>query len=149
MATTSHVVVLDANILIPLVLPASRATRLFLRLDLAGWIIAASPQILDEVAEKMRTKQNLRRWLKLDDADIDDFLTALPTLVRLVPGLVTVQGVVTADPKDDKIISAAIEAGASYIISEDRHLTDLHAYKSISIMGLDAFAAELDRLGVR
>ena len=54
------VVVFDTNTLIPLILPASLSTRLFSRLNRAGWVIAASPHILLEVADKLRTKESLR-----------------------------------------------------------------------------------------
>jgi len=98
--------------------------------------------ILDEDAAKMRTKENLRRWLQLSEHEINDFLTSLPLLLRVVPGAVA------ADPKDDKIIAAAIEAGASYIVSQDRHLQDLRNYRAIVIMSMEQFSAELDGLGV-
>lgn len=49
------IVVFDTNVLITLPLAASRSTRLFLRLDAAGWKVAASPQILIELADKLHT----------------------------------------------------------------------------------------------
>ncbi len=51
------VVVFDTNVLIPLLLTASHSTRLFLRLDAAGWEVAATRQLLGEVEVKLRTKQ--------------------------------------------------------------------------------------------
>ena len=53
-----------------------------------------------------------------------------------------------ADPKDDMIIAAAVESGASYIVSEDHHLRDLKQHQGITILGTDEFKAELDRLGI-
>ena len=148
MSSQSQVVVLDSNVLIPLIVPTSRSTRLFARLRCAGWLIAASPAILEEVADKLRNKEPLRRWLKREDAEIEKFLDVLPRLLQIVPGSVDTHGAVAADPNDDKIIAAAIEAGASYIVSEDRHLRDLHTYQSIQILGIDEFKQELDRLGI-
>src|SRR5689334_16531776 len=104
MSTAGQVVVFDTNVLIPLSIKASRATRIFSRLTAASWSIAASPAMLDEVAEKMRTKDTLRRWLKLSDRDIESFLTLLPVILRMEPGFLVVEGAVPADPKDDKII---------------------------------------------
>jgi putative PIN family toxin of toxin-antitoxin system len=148
MGTTQPIVVFDSNVLIPLCIPASRSVRLLARLHTAGWAVAASPAILDEVAEKIRTKERLRRWLKLTDADIEEFVTILPSLLRIVPGAVQAKGVVTADPTDDKTIAAAIEAGASFIVSQDKHLRDLGSYGLAAIMSLEEFAAELDRQGI-
>jgi predicted nucleic acid-binding protein len=55
---------------------------------------------------------------------------------------------VKADPKDDKIIAAAVESGASYIVSQDHHLRDLREYHGIKILSLEDFEVELNRLGV-
>jgi predicted nucleic acid-binding protein len=97
----------------------------------------------------MKTKRSVRQWLKLSESDIDRFLdVVLPGKTRLVPGVRQAHGAVPADPKDEIIIAAALEANASYIVSEDKHLLDLRTYQDISIMNRQQFAAELDRLGV-
>jgi len=145
----SQVVVFDTNVLIPLVLPASLSTRLLDRLRAAGWHVAASPQILAEVRDKMLSKPSLRKWLELSDAEIANFLDQdLPGKTRAIPGTRNAHGAVPADPKDDKIIAAALESKAAYIVSEDRHLLDLGDYQGIKIMNREQFWAELDRLGV-
>jgi len=145
----SHVVVFDSSALIPLILPASRTTRLFSRLEPAGWRDAVTPQLLDEVRQKLTVKESVRAWLKLSDVEIDEFLEhILPAKTVAVPGRRQVHGVVKADPDDDKIVAAALESGADYIISEDRHLLELREYQGIRIMNREEFVAELDRLGV-
>ena len=97
----------------------------------------------------MKTKPSLRQWLKLSEADIDQFLDiVLPGKTRIVAGLMQAIGAVPADPKDDMIIAAALESQASYIVSEDKHLLALKSYQGITIMNRQQFAAELDRLGV-
>jgi putative PIN family toxin of toxin-antitoxin system len=142
------VVVFDTNVLIPLALPASRSTVLMGRLRAAGWPVAASPQIIDEVSEKLRTKQSVRDWLRMADADLEQFILDLPTQLVVTPGLVSAAGGCPADPDDDIVIAAAVEAGAAYIITEDRHLLELGVYQGIRILDRLQFAAELDRLGV-
>ena len=143
------VVVFDSNVLIPLILPASLSVRLFSRLRTGGWHVAVTPQILAEVRQKMETKQPLRDWLGLTDAEIGNFLDHdLLGKTRMVAGIRQAHGAVPADPNDDKIIAAALESHASYILSEDRHLLDLGDYQGINILNRVDFAAELDRLGV-
>ena len=88
------VVVFDTNVLIPLLLPASRSTRLFSRLRGARWQVAVTPQILDEVREKLLTSVSLRKWLRLSDHDIQLFLQFLPDLLLVVPGNIVVTGAV-------------------------------------------------------
>lgn len=142
------IVVFDTDVLIPMILPSSRSARLFTRLRAGGHKVAISPQILEEVAEKLLTDDEVRAWLELPERDLRAFIEDLPTLCVLTRGTVTVHGVVKRDPDDDKILAAAKESGSTYIISEDRHLRRLYAWEGIKIMNRDAFRKELDRLGV-
>lgn len=145
----AEVTVWDSSVLIPLVLPRSKSSALYSRLDPAGWIVAATPPILDEVREKLQTKQSLRSWLGLSDEDIAEFVeNVLPALVRMYPGVVSAVGAVPADPNDDMVVAAAVESRAKYIVSEDRHLLSLGDYAGIKILSRDAFRDELDRIGV-
>ncbi|MEX0701006.1 MAG: putative toxin-antitoxin system toxin component, PIN family [Planctomycetales bacterium] len=141
-------IVFDSNVLIPLILEASKSTRLFSRLRNAGHQVALSPELYDEVREKLRTKQALREWLGLPDKDIEEFLQQLPVLCAVVQGVANVRGSVPADPDDEMVIAAAVDANADYIVTEDKHLLELQEYDGIRILNRDEFAAELDRLGV-
>lgn len=96
----------------------------------------------------MLADEDVRAWLDISDREIKLFLKDLPQYCRMTPGRFVVSGVVKADPKDDKILAAAKEAGASYIVTEDGHLLDLGNWKGIKIMTREDFRAELDRLGV-
>ncbi len=107
------VVVFDTNVIIPLILEASHSTRLFLRLTKAEWRIAASPQLLAETRAKMKTKRSVRQWLKMSEEQIDIFLdVTLPGITVEVLGVRQAHGAVPADPKDDMVIAAALEAKA-------------------------------------
>ena len=145
----AHIVVFDSNILIPLILRASQSTRLFFRLQAAGWSVVASPQLLTEVEEKLRTKESLRKWLQLSDDDINQFLrVGLPGMIDRVAGTTETPGAIPSDPDDDMVVAAAVEAGASYIITEDKHLLNVAVYQGIRIFTRQDFFAELDQLGV-
>ncbi len=116
-------VVFDTSVLITLPVAASLSTRLFQRLEAAGWKVAASPQILLELADKLHTKESLRTWLAVPDDQIEVFLNeTIRKMVMPVPGHRQAHGAVPADPKDDMVIAAALEAKAKYIISEDTKL---------------------------
>lgn len=141
-------VVFDSNVLIPLSIPASASTYLFLRLQAAGIEVVVSPQILAEVRDKMLNKRSLRKWHGLTDADVNRFVDHLSVLCAEVPGLRNAHGSVPADPDDETIIAAALETKAEYIVSEDRHLLDLVAYQEIRIVSRQQLEAELDRLDV-
>ena len=142
------IVVFDTNVLIPMILDVSRSTRILRRLRAVGHRVGTTQAILEEVEDKLRTKRSLRKWLDTADDEIDNFVTELPKLCDVFAGMANAHGSVPADPDDDKIIAAAIEAKADYIVSEDKHLLDLGEHEGIPIMNREQFAAELDRLGV-
>ena len=142
------VVVFDTNVLIPLILPASRSSRLFIRLFGDGHQVIVSPAILSEVQEKMLTKRTLREWLGVSNEQIQRFVNDLAMICTVVVTPTDVPRYVEDDPDDDSIIAAAIQCGAGYVISEDRHLLRLDGFQGLRIMTRDNFMLELDRLGV-
>ena len=140
------IVVFDVNVLIPLILPKSRSTRLLERLTTLGHRVALTPSILADVSDKLRNKASLRKWLGVDDKKIEQFIDALRALCLVFPGVVSVHAAVLADPDDDEILAAAVESGATYVISEDRHLLDLGTWQGIRILTRDELMEELDRI---
>ncbi len=142
------VIVFDTSVLVPLILPASRSAGLFNRLRAGGHRVALTEPIYEELEEKLRTSRRLRAWMKRSDEEISQFLADLRTNCYLLPGIRQAHGAVPADPKDDMVIAAALEAKAEYLISEDKHLLDLDQYQGIMIMNREQFEGELDRLGV-
>jgi len=142
------VVVFDTNVLIPLILPASRSTRLFLRLLGDAHQVVVSPAILSEVREKMLTKSTLWKWLGVSDEQIHRFVDDLAMICVVVITPSNVPRYVEDDPDDDPIIAAALQCGAGYVVSEDRHLLRLDGFQGLRVLTRDDFARELDRLGV-
>jgi uncharacterized protein len=51
---------------------------------------------------------------------------------------------VKADPPDNRFLELAVDGGADFIVSGDRHLLDLDSWRGIPILGAREF---LDRLG--
>jgi putative PIN family toxin of toxin-antitoxin system len=141
-------VVFDTDVLIPLVLPASRSTRLFDRLRAAGHKVVLAPSVLEEVQRKLREDEDVRKWLSQPDELIETFLSDLPTLCVVTPGQLQITGLVPADPKDDHVISAALESGAAYIVTEDKAILARDGVYGVRIMDRPSFAEELSRLGV-
>ena len=132
-ASSNLVAVFDTNVIVPLILPNSTSQRLLTAIHESGGEAAVSPQILDEVARVLRTKPRLRQWLNVSDERVEAFLTTLPSLFRQIRGGRQVHGIITRDPHDDKILAAALEAGAVYVVTEDRHLLDLKHWRGIQL----------------
>jgi predicted nucleic acid-binding protein len=84
----------------------------------------------------------------MSDEQIRRFVDELGVVCAVVPTPATIPRWVEEDPKDDVIIATALQSGAGYIVSEDRHLLKLREFRGIRIMTRDELATELDRLAV-
>lgn len=139
-------VVFDVNVLIPLLIPASRSSLLLAQLTSRGYRVATTPALLADVERKLRTKHSLRKWLGVDDERIAWFMTELQDICDLFSGTIETHGVVQADPDDDRVIAAAVESGAEFVVSEDRHLLDLNPWCNIRIVTRDEMLNHLKSL---
>jgi putative PIN family toxin of toxin-antitoxin system len=80
------------------------------------------PHLLDELREVL-FRERLRRFIAWEDALA--FVEYLSRAADVRPDPDTVGGLVPEDPEDDFLIALAREAGADYVLSGDRHLTQL------------------------
>ena len=127
-------ITLDTNIYIS-ALQYGGKPMLLLQMALNGDIeIAVSAAILDETLRLLRDKFN---W---PSEDLDSAHSLVLTCARLVEPRQTVD-VIKEDPSDNRIVECAVEAGAEYIVSGDRHLLRLGSYGDISIIRVSDFLA--------
>ena len=54
--------------------------------------------------------------------------------------------IISEDPSDDAFIQCALHAGANFIVSGDKHLLSLKAYKHIRIVTVAAFLSEVGQI---
>jgi putative PIN family toxin of toxin-antitoxin system len=84
----------------------------------------------------------IQRYLTWSRADLDDFLTIIPQTARVVYPSRRLS-VIKYDPADNRVLEAAVEGAADYIVSGDQDLLDLKSYEGISIVTPARFAAIL------
>lgn len=88
--------------------------------------LLVSPSILLEVATVLKTKFE---WHEADAADVIRSIGYCSELVK--PELVIKE---IADDADNRILECAVEGGADYIVSGDRHLLELESFRGIRIV---------------
>lgn len=126
-------VVLDANQFVSAVLvPVGRPAQILRAWREGRFELVLSPQILAEV-RRVLLYPRLQQKHGWSEAQIDDFLAGITAAATLTSGTLSVQAV-PDDPTDDKYVACALEAGAEYIISGDRHLTGLERYQGVEIV---------------
>jgi uncharacterized protein len=121
-------VVADTNVLVSaLIFPGGAPERVY-RLALEGRIrLATSPPLLTELGRVLTDKFG---W----DAQRSE--EALGQLIRIAD-IVEPQDTVLEiheDPADDRVLEAALAAGADAIVSGDRHLLALRSWRGIQIV---------------
>jgi len=120
-------VVPDTNVIISSIFWRGAPYKFMKRGFKREYIIILSPEILDEVIDKLRNKFNVpgNKIQKLISILIIFSFVIEPT--RKI-------NAVKDDPNDNRIIECAVYGNADYIVSGDRHLLDLEKYKSIKIV---------------
>jgi putative PIN family toxin of toxin-antitoxin system len=126
-------VVLDANQFVNAVLvPVGRPAQILQAWRAGHFELVLSPAILAEV-HRVLLYPRLQRKHGWGEVQVDDFLAGITSAVTLTPGTLSVQAILD-DPTDDKYVACALEAGAEYIVSGDKHLIQLQSYQGVEIV---------------
>lgn len=133
-------VVLDTNILISAFVFPGGAPEMVYRGALEGrYELVTSPSLLAELGRVLGDKFG---W---EASVAEAAVTQVARVVTVVRPRETL-AVVADDPADDRVLEAAIEAGAEVIVSGDRHLLRLGKWGGVEIVRAAVF---VDRLGLQ
>lgn len=125
---------LDANVLVSgfagFALTESTPGELMRRWRAAAFLVVLSEPIIDEF-ERALAKPYFSKRLSAERRAAD--VALLREEARVVELHTRVVGV-AADPADDMVIATAVDGGADYLVTGDRALLDVRAYRGISIV---------------
>ena len=133
-------VVLDTNVLVSAILSRGNPPDSILRAWRRGSFELVTSSPLMRELENVLTRPRIRRRLRWSTEERTAFVAAL----REGALVVTTEGelsVIQADPADNRVLEAAVGAGADYIVSGDRHLLELGSYESVRIVTPARFLA--------
>ncbi|VGO12137.1 hypothetical protein PDESU_00688 [Pontiella desulfatans] len=129
-----QVFVLDANIIVSAVLLPRSLTRKAFDKVLRDGEIVVSEAVVNELDEVLR-RPKLNNYVHEEERI--QFLMMLLRESRIVRGNRVVED--CRDPKDNKYLELALEAGANCILSGDKDLLVLHPYHGIKIRNPQQF----------
>ena len=134
--------VLDTNTLVSAVInvASSVASEIYQNCKEKQFLLIISPAILtevDDVLHRDRVMKSHRRSIQ----ELQELIKELTDISLLVPGNTIIE--IIRDSDDNKIIAAAIEGKAGYIVSRDKDLLDLRHYQGIKIISPENFMAIL------
>ena len=106
------------------------------------FILIVSPAIIAELRFTLNYPR-IRRKYPITDADVQSLVALLTHDAVVVPGTVTVSGVIPDDPDDERVLACAVEGQAELIVSGDRHLLELDQYQGIPVITAREFLKRL------
>jgi putative PIN family toxin of toxin-antitoxin system len=133
-------IVFDTNIYISaFVIPGGNAEKVYLHAIDGDFELCTSVAILTELARKLGGKLGGKfGWEKQKIAQLIRSIGNLATVLKTTPWLKVV-----ADDPDNRILECALEAGADFLITGDKHLLKLRNYENFEIIKLSTFLSIL------
>jgi len=135
--------VVDTNTLISgLISPLGAPAQITRRWRRGDFLLLTSPALLAELRRVLEYPRIADRlgWLAEQRAR---FVESVETLALVTQGTLRLPGV-TRDPKDDPVVACAVEGGAGFIVSGDRDLLVLGAYRGVRMVTPREFLALLE-----
>lgn len=130
--------VLDTNIIVSAIINTNSSVSQEIYQNSKGkrFLLVISPSILAEVEDVIH-RTRIVRFHKYSVQEMRRIVQELINVSYMVSGKTEIE--VVRDPDDNKIISAAVEAKAEYIVSRDKDLLSLRKYQRIKIITPEEF----------
>ena len=128
-----HRVVIDTNVLVSGIIQKSGFPYKVVKLWEEGTLVLITSLPMIEEAKKVLNYPKIKEKYGLNTEEITQITLNLfrySVVIDNPPAL----DVIKEDPKDNKVLSAAIKGKADYIVSGDSHLLCLKTYKGIEII---------------
>lgn len=115
-------IVLDTNCLIPILIPGSFGHDIWQAFRTGRYTLCVSTEILLEYEEIIIHMTGNREYAAL----VVETIANASNVEYVNPAYRF--NLITADPDDNKFVDCAVTAGATYIVSNDRHFHELERY---------------------
>lgn len=128
-------VVLDTNCILQIVFPQSYHKEVWDALVARKYTICVSNEILLEYREILERRTGSALFAE----EVVEAILSMPNTERVAPSFHF--HLITSDPDDNKFVDCAITAGATYIVSNDRHFAELEKYDfpKVAVRNLSQF----------
>src|SRR4030067_954988 len=126
-------VVFDPNVLISALITTGKPRELFHKAAQGQIQLILSKDILKEFSEVTKDPR-IRKYANQEDTI--DFLTIIDRITKITKVKSRFKAI-REDPDDDVGLRAAIDSKADYIVSGDKHLLSLGAFRGIRVLTVD------------
>lgn len=136
-------VVLDTNLFVSAILTSTGNPAKIFNLVKEGKIILISSFSILEEINKVLLYPHIKKLHGFSQKEVEKQVKKLARIATFTAGNLKIE-VIKDDPTDDKYLECALEGGADFIISGDRHLKDLKIFKGVRIISPAEFIELLD-----
>lgn len=133
--------VLDTNILVSLLFKKGLAKEFFKLMEKGSVEFYSSEEILGELA-RVLTYPKIEEVFKKAGIDKTTTLESLIEILKVVNPKVKI-GAIKRDLLDNKVLECALEAGAKYVVSGDKHLLELKKFRKTEILTAREFLEKM------
>jgi putative PIN family toxin of toxin-antitoxin system len=134
--------VLDTNVAISAAInPDGTPGRVILSWEADSFTWVTSEALLEEL-ERTFGSPKVKRYFAWLEQQVHDFLSRVRRAADVASPVTEIRRI-TADPPDNRVLEAAVEGDADYIVTGDRHLLDLERHEGIEIVTPAQFLAIL------
>jgi putative PIN family toxin of toxin-antitoxin system len=133
--------VLDTNILVSLLFKKGLTKEFFKLMEKGSVEFYSSEEILGELA-RVLTYPKIEEVFKKAGIDKTTTLESLIEILKVVNPKVKI-GAIKRDLLDNKVLECALEAGAKYVVSEDKHLLELKKFRKTEILTAREFLEKM------
>lgn len=125
--------VADTNIVVSALLWRGTPHRLFGAIESAEISFFTSRALFEELVDVL-SRRKLARAVRATGKSTEQLLSEYAEIAQLVQPRALSAPVIVRDPDDDRVLACALAARAHIIVSGDKHLRDLGAYRTIRIV---------------
>ena len=140
-------VVLDTNVLISGLLWEGLPNNLLAMVKQGKLELCTSTEIIEEL-EGVLKREKFKPRIEELGTNVNELVSSIMILASFYQ-VETYPNVINEDPDDNMFLACALNSGANYVISGDRHLLSLGRYKHIKILSPSDFLDEIDQGGDR
>jgi putative PIN family toxin of toxin-antitoxin system len=126
-------VVLDTNIWLSGLFWDGEANKIIEQGENKRITILISEEILLEIKDVLQKESKFTAFLDSKDASVKEVIKTILFISELITPK-TKLTIVKDDPDDNKILEAAVDGKAKYIITYDKHLLSLEEFQGISML---------------
>jgi predicted nucleic acid-binding protein len=120
--------------------PTSAAVRVFERAMKGDFTGVTSPALLAEVRHVLRTARSLTEWT---DDEIREGVAEVAKRLIVVPGHVLgLRQIVPEDANGNPLFEAALEAGAEFVVTDDRAVLGCKRFEVSGYLGIEVVAPQ-------